>query len=42
MNEALLVGKTAIGRTTIEVLAMNDEQMIESRSSLQEEGVFPW
>lgn len=37
-----LVGKTAIGRTTIEVLAMNDEQMIELRTALLEEGVFPW
>jgi hypothetical protein len=37
-----LLGKTAIGRTTIEVLAMNDEQMIELRSTLLEEGDFPW
>ena len=37
-----LFGKTAIGRTTVEVLAMNDEQMIDLRSTLQEEGVFPW
>ncbi len=37
-----LLGKTAVGRTTIEVFAMNDEQMIELRSILAEEGVFPW
>jgi HNH endonuclease len=37
-----LLGKTAIGRTTIEVLAINDEQMVDLRSMLQEEGVFPW
>jgi len=35
-------GKTAIGGSTIEVLAMNDDQMIELRSTLREEGVFPW
>lgn len=37
----VLLGKTAIGRTTIDVLAMNDDQMIELRSMLQEEGAFP-
>jgi HNH endonuclease len=37
-----LVGKTAIGRTAIEVLAMNDDQMIDLRLILQLEGVFPW
>ena len=37
-----LRGKTAIGRTTIGVLAMNDEQMIELRSLLLEESLFPW
>jgi HNH endonuclease len=37
-----LVGKTAIGRTTIDVLAMNDDQMIDLRLILLEEGVFPW
>lgn len=38
----LLRGRTAIGRTTIEVLAMNDDEMIELRSMLLEEGPFPW
>jgi HNH endonuclease len=38
----LLIGKTAIGRTTIAVLAMNDEDMNDLRSTLAEEGVFPW
>jgi len=37
-----LAGRTAIGRVTIDVLAMNDEEMIEIRSALQAEGVFPW
>jgi hypothetical protein len=37
-----LRGKTAIGRATIEVLAMNDDPMIELRSAFQEEGAFPW
>ena len=41
-RELFLVGKTAIARTTIEVLAMNHEQMIELRSFLREEGGFPW
>jgi 5-methylcytosine-specific restriction endonuclease McrA len=37
-----LRGKTAIGRATVEVLAMNDDPMIELRSAFQEEGAFPW
>jgi hypothetical protein len=37
-----LRGKTPIGRTTVEVLAMNDDDMIELRSLLLEEGAFPW
>jgi hypothetical protein len=37
-----LVGKSAIGRTTIEVLAMNDDDMIDLRLTLAEEGTFPW
>jgi hypothetical protein len=37
-----LRGKTAIGRATIEVLAMNDDPMIELRSAFREEGAFPW
>jgi hypothetical protein len=38
----ILVGKTAIGRATVNVLAMNDPDMIELRTTLQEEGAFPW
>jgi hypothetical protein len=37
-----LLGKTAIGRTTVSILAMNDGDMIDLRSTLQEEGAFPW
>jgi hypothetical protein len=37
-----LLGKRAIGRTTIEALAMNDEPMIDLRFMLQKEGAFPW
>jgi hypothetical protein len=38
----LLVGRTAIGRTTVAVLAMNDGDMIDLRATLREEGAFPW
>jgi hypothetical protein len=37
-----LVGQTAIGRTTIIVLAMNHLEVIRVRRSLIEEGVFPF
>jgi len=36
-----LIGKTAIGRTTVAVLAMNDPAVIEVREALIEEGLFP-
>jgi hypothetical protein len=36
-----LVGRTAIGRVTIAVLAMNDPAVIEVRQALFEEGLFP-
>jgi hypothetical protein len=36
-----LIGRTAIGRTTIVVLAMNDPDVIRVRRSLIEEGLFP-
>jgi hypothetical protein len=36
-----LVGRTAIGRTTLYVLAMNDPLMVALRKSLAEEGLFP-
>lgn len=37
----VLSGLTAIGRTTIEVLAMNDPDMTAIREALIEEGWFP-
>jgi hypothetical protein len=37
-----LIGRTAIGRATVAVLSMNDDEMIDLRSTLQEEGRFPW
>jgi hypothetical protein len=36
-----LFGRTAIGRTTIVALAMNDPDVIRVRRSLIEEGLFP-
>jgi len=36
-----LVGRTAIGRVTVEVLAMNDPVRIAVREQLIAEGVFP-
>lgn len=38
---AYLIGRTAVGRTTIAVLAMNDPDVIKVRRSLIEEGLFP-
>ena len=38
---ALLIGKTAVGRTTIAVLAMNHPDAVSVRRSLIEEGSFP-
>jgi hypothetical protein len=41
-EEAVLVGKTAVGRTTSEVLAMNDPVRVALRQQLLDEGiVFP-
>jgi hypothetical protein len=37
----ILVGRTAIGRTTIAVLEINDEARVALRTSLIEEGLFP-
>jgi hypothetical protein len=37
----LLVGRTAIGRATVEVLAMNSPERTEFRAELIAEGVFP-
>ncbi len=38
---ALLVGKTPVGRTTADVLAINLPHRVDHRASLIEEGVFP-
>ena len=38
---AVLIGLTAVGRTTIQVLAINDREMVEARESLIAEGRFP-
>jgi HNH endonuclease len=37
----VLVGRTAIGRTTIVVLDINDAEAVAARSSLIEAGLFP-
>lgn len=37
-----LVGKTAIGRATVDVLRMNERERIRLRESLAELGRFPW
>jgi hypothetical protein len=36
-----LVGRTAIGRATVVVLAMNDAESIQLREALMEDGAFP-
>jgi hypothetical protein len=36
-----IVGRTAVGRVTVAVLAMNDPEVIEVRAALLEEGIFP-
>ena len=38
---AVLIGLTAVGRTTIQVLAINDRDMVEARETLIAEGRFP-
>jgi hypothetical protein len=40
-NGALIVGRTAIGRVTVEILAMNDPIRVALREELIEEGIFP-
>ncbi|MEX2315754.1 MAG: hypothetical protein WD669_01290 [Pirellulales bacterium] len=37
-QEAVLVGRTSIGRATIELLAINDWQRVELRENLQSLG----
>jgi HNH endonuclease len=38
---AVLIGLTAVGRTTIQVLAINDRDVVEAREMLIAEGRFP-
>ncbi len=38
---AVLVGKTAVGRTTVEVLAMNDPDRVALRQELLDQGLLP-
>ncbi len=40
-NGPELIGRTAIGRVTIDVLKINDPERIDYRRLLQEEGIFP-
>jgi hypothetical protein len=37
---ALLAGKTAVGRTTVEVLAINDSARAELRQEMIDQGIF--
>lgn len=37
----ILVGRTPVGRATIEVLKINDEDYVQTRAALIGEGVFP-
>jgi hypothetical protein len=38
---AILIGKTVVGRATIQVLAINDPNYVDVRNSLIREGLFP-
>jgi hypothetical protein len=38
---ALLIGKTAVGRTTVRVLAMNDPDRVALRQELIDQGLLP-
>lgn len=40
-NGAILMGRTAVGRTTIAVLAINLPHRVAQRAALMQEGVFP-
>jgi hypothetical protein len=37
----ILVGRTPVGRTTVQVLRINDDDYVQSREALISEGVFP-
>jgi hypothetical protein len=40
-NGPYLIGRTAVGRVTVAVLAMNDPAVVEVRAALIEERLFP-
>jgi hypothetical protein len=40
-QDAVLIGRTAVGRTTIHVLALNDPDIVEVRRALLDEGKWP-
>ena len=40
-NEGILVGRTPIGRATVELLAINHPDHVLLREALIDEGVFP-
>lgn len=40
-DEAVLLGRTSVGRTTVDVLAVNLNHRIQLRKALLDEGVFP-
>jgi 5-methylcytosine-specific restriction endonuclease McrA len=40
-EKAALIGKTAIGRTTVDVLAINDRDRVALRQELLDQGLFP-
>jgi 5-methylcytosine-specific restriction endonuclease McrA len=40
-DAGVLVGRTAIGRTTVDVLAVNIRHRVQLREALRDEGVFP-
>jgi 5-methylcytosine-specific restriction endonuclease McrA len=40
LNGPILVGRTAVGRTTVEVLAMNDPDRVALREELLRQGLF--
>jgi hypothetical protein len=40
-NGPYLVGRTAVGRVTVAVLAINDPDVVEVRAALLEERLFP-
>ena len=41
LQGALLLGRTAVGRATVQVLAMNDPGRLDLRQELIDQGLFP-